>query len=236
MAPDDAVAAVTAVPPPASAPPDGGPRPPVVTAIALGLWARAALRLPLMIFLLYYLAHGVEIAQRSGEFPDGATLIWLLYALSEPDNYLWVPLATLVDGHLGAGGMTTWLIGYLVMTVGYVVAGFLVWRGSPVVRRGYRAGVVGLGLGAVFHLLTLIAVVPGALDAVRTGENAPGDHYPGEEFIHAYEWILLPWAIALTAVAVALPLLLRTSSGRHLRMDEMENRRDGDQPAHHPTA
>jgi hypothetical protein len=74
--------------------------------------------------------------------------------------------------------------------------------------------VTGLAVSAGYHLLTLILVVPGAVDAVRTGENAPGDHYPGEELIHAYEWILLPWALAVTAVTIAVLLLLRTASAR----------------------
>jgi hypothetical protein len=128
-------------------------------------------------------------------------------------------VAASIDSHLGWGGMTIWLIGYLAGTAGYVVAGLLVWRGNPVVRRGYRAGIVGLVLGSAFHLLTLIVVVPGAVDAVRTGENAPGDHYPGEEFIHTYEWMLLPWAVALTVVTTAILLLLRTRSARGFRWD-----------------
>jgi len=192
----------------------GSRRAPVATGVAFALWVRAALRLPLLVFVLHYLAHGVEIAQRSTEFPDGAYLIWLGYVISELDNYVWVPLAGLVDDHMGWAGMVTWLIGYGAVTVGYVVAGLLVWRGKPLVRLGYRTGTVRLVLATGFHLLTLIVVAPGAVDAVRTGENSATDHYPGQAFIHAYEWMLLPWAIALTVVTVAVLLLLRTSSAR----------------------
>jgi hypothetical protein len=64
------------------------------------------------------------------------------------------------------------------------------------------------------HVLTLIVVGPGAVEAVRTGENAPVYPYTGHTLVHAYEWLLLPWTLALPAVTIAVVLLLRTSSAR----------------------
>ncbi|HEX8630575.1 MAG TPA: hypothetical protein VF755_20640 [Catenuloplanes sp.] len=54
----------------------------------------------------------------------------------------------------------------------------------------------------------------GAVDAVRTGENAPVHPYPGMALVHAYEWLLLPWALALPVLTAAVLVLLRTASAR----------------------
>lgn len=188
-------------------------QPRAVRLAAIGLWVRAALRLPVLFFVWFYVSRGIDMG-RSPDFPDGASFVWFFYTMSEADNFLMVPVGLLVDAGIGWTRMESWLVGYSVVTVCYVIVGLLVLRGSRFVRRVYRAGLVYMVLSFCVHVLTLIVVVPGAVDAVRTGENAPVYPYTGATLVHAYEWLLLPWALALPAVTVAVVLLLRTSTAR----------------------
>ena len=110
--------------------------------------------------------------------------------------------------------MTSWLVAYSAGTVAYLGVGFLVWRGRRFRRGSYRVIVGYLVLSVCIHLLALIVIVPGAVDAVQTGENAPVYPYPGVTMVHAYEWLLLPWSLALPAITIAVVALLRTSSAR----------------------
>jgi hypothetical protein len=189
------------------------PTPLTVRLAAGGLWIRAALRVPVLVFVGFYVSHGIAM-QRSGDFPDGAFFMWLYYTVSEVENVLTVPLGWLTDAATGWPGMTSWLVAYSAGTAGYLAAGGLVWRGRRLHVAAYRTATSYLMLTTVVQILTLIIVVPGAVDAVRTGENAPVHPYTGMTVVHAYEWLLLPWSLALAAVSVATVALLRTRSVR----------------------
>jgi hypothetical protein len=197
---------------------DGGIRPRTtpftLRLAAVGLWLRAALRLPVLGFVGFYVVHGIVIGHRSSDFPDGAFFVLLYYTIPEADNYLTVPAGWLADAAIGWTSMTSWLAAYSAATAAYLVAGFLVWRSRRFRRGGYRATIGYLVLSICLHFLTLIIVVPGALDAVRTGENAPVYPYSGVSLVHAYEWLLLPWSLALPAITIAVVALLRTGSAR----------------------
>jgi hypothetical protein len=163
------------------------------------------------VFVGFYVCQGIVIGHRSGDFPDGAFYAWFYYTVSEADNYLTVPAGWLVDAVMGWPSMTSWLLAYWAGTAGYVVVGIRLWRGRRFRPAGYRAILGYLMLSIGLHLLTLIIVVPGAVDAVRTGENAPVYPYPGATMIHAYEWLLLPWSLCLPAITVAVAALLRAA-------------------------
>lgn len=197
--------------------PDGRAGPacsPAVRTAAVGLWIRATLRLPLVVFASFYLSRGIAIAERSTDFPDGAFFTWLYYVSSEADNVVSLPVAWLVSAGTGSGWAVPWLVAYSTVTVGYLIGGLLVWRGSRSARRLHRVGLGYLVISVGVHALTLIAVVPGAVDAVRTGENAPIHPYPGVALVHAYEWLLLPWALALPVLTVVIIAALRADSTR----------------------
>jgi hypothetical protein len=172
------------------------------------------LRLPVLVFVGFYVFHGIVIGHRSSDFPDGAFYAWLYYTIPEADNYLTVPAGWLTDAAIGWTSMTSWLVAYSAGTVAYLAVGCRVWRSRRFHRGGYRAIIGYLVLSVCVHLLALIVVVPGAVDAVQTGENAPVYPYPGVTMVHAYEWLLLPWSLALPAITIAVVALLRTSSAR----------------------
>ena len=192
---------------------------PVRRGAAVAFWARAALRLPLVVYVGFYVAHGIEIGRRSTHYPDGAFFVSLYYGAADVDNLVWLTLGCLATPLGGQpAGLATWLVGYLAVTTGYAYAGLLLWRGRPVpAGRRPRAVRVCLAVGAGWAVLSLLVIVPGALDAVRTGENAPLPDYTGRAFIHAYEWMLLPWAVVLAAVAVAVAVLFRRATRSTIR-------------------
>lgn len=184
-----------------------------------GLWLRAALRLVVLVLAGFYLSRDIAVGDRSVDFPDGAFFVWFYYLLSEVDNLLGVPAGWLGAALTGSAWTSAWLAVYCAMTVCYVGWGALVWRGGTLYRRTYRVSVAYLALSVCTHVLALIAVAPGAADAVRTGENAPISPYPGMALVQTYERLLLPWALALPALTVAVLVLLRTATARaHLRL------------------
>jgi hypothetical protein len=189
-------------------------RPSTARLAAVGLWVRAALRLPVLLFVGFYVFQGIEIDQRSRDFPDGAFDVWKYYAVSEADNFLLVPVGGLADAAIGWTSMASWLVAYTALTVGYLLVGLRVWHSRRFSRGGYRATIGYLVFSFCVHLLTLAIVVPGAVHAVRTGENAPVHPYTGMSMVHAYEWLLLPWSLALAAITGAVVALLRTGSAR----------------------
>jgi hypothetical protein len=207
------------VPESGSAPVDRGCRPTTVAAAAKALWLRAALRLPLFAFAVFYLAHGVELGQRSPRFPDGAAFMWLLYHLPEIDTVAWMAGGYLMElfraDYSGPAWMVVWLIAYAALSAGYAVVGLLVWRGSRLLRRHYQGCVAYLMLEAGLRVVSLVVVVPGALSALGSGENAGRDDYFGKPVVHLYEGFLLPWVLTLSVATVAVVVLLRTDSARH---------------------
>jgi hypothetical protein len=200
---------------------DRGHRPLEVTAAGWAFVARAALRLPLPIFVAFYVVNDIAFVpmRRSSEAPDGAQFIWLAYAGADLDNALLYPLALLLGGAPHAN--VIWLVAYAAATVGYLMLGLACWRRWAIVPRLRRAAVLLLGLDLSWRLLWLLLLLPGAIGALRTGENqvplprtqppVAGDSYSGEQLVHIYEWMLVPWAVTLAAVVAAVALLLRTN-------------------------
>jgi hypothetical protein len=201
--------------------PGRGRRPPEVTAAGWAFVARAVLRLPLPIFAAFYLVNDITFVpmRRSSDAPDGAQFIWLAYAGADLDNAVLYPLALLLGGARHAS--VIWLVAYAAATAGYLMLGLACWRRWAIGPRLRRAAVLLLGLDLIWRLLWLLLLLPGAIGALRTGENqvplprarAPifGESYSGEHLVHIYEWMLVPWAVTLTAVVVAVALLLRTN-------------------------
>jgi hypothetical protein len=191
-------------------------RPPPELARAGGwLLVRAALRLPVLGFSLFYLAQGLPTSGRWSHFPDGASFLWLCFAIMEPDS-----LALRVAG-LFAGdhwlASVLWAVGYSLVTVAHVGLGWLLTRRRPLVRCTYRRVVLVVAVQTVVAVLGLLIVVPSAADAVRTGENTGVVAYIGVDLVHAYEWLLLPWALMLSAtLVVSLVLLLRPAIRRNV--------------------
>jgi hypothetical protein len=110
-----------------------------------------------------------------------------------------------------------WVVGYSLVTVVHVGLGWPLLRRWPLARRMYRTVVVVVAVQSVVAVLALLVVAPYAFEAVRTGENAPIVPYVGENLVHAYEWLLLPWAVALTiSSVVALVLLRRRATRRYV--------------------
>ncbi len=199
-------------------------RPPAVTAAGWAFVARAVLRLPLPIFAAFYLVNDFEFVplRRGSDAPDGAQFIWLAYAGADLDNAVLYPLASLLGG---AGHATViWLVAYAAATAGYLMLGLALWRRWPIGPRLRRAAVLLLALDLSWRLLWLLLLLPSAIDALDTGENqvplprtqppTAGESYSGEHLVHFYEWLFVPWAVALAAVVAAVALLLRTEAAR----------------------
>jgi hypothetical protein len=144
-----------------------GRRPWPVSAAAYGLWARAVLRIPLPVLMIFYLANGVEANGRATDYPDGAYFMVVSYAAGDLDNVLWYPLSWLA----GSSWKVLWLVGFAVGTAGYIAAGVLVRRGAPLARRAYRSGIRVLALHTVYQAVIVALLVPIAVDAIGTGEN-----------------------------------------------------------------
>ena len=113
---------------------------------------------------------------------------------------------------------------YAVATAGYLMAGLAFWRGWAIGPRLRRAAVLLLGLDLSCRLVWLLLHLPGAIGALRTGENqvplpraqppTSGESYSGEHLVHVYEWMFVPWAVTLAAVVAAIALLLRSDPAR----------------------
>ncbi len=191
-------------------------RPPRELAEAGGwILARAALRLPVLGFSLFYLVQGLPTSGRWNHFPDGAFFLWLYFTIVEPDS-LALRISGLFFGDWWLKSVV-WVVGYSLITVAHVGLGWLLMRRRPLARRMYRTVVVVVAVQSVVAVLALLVVAPYAFEAVRTGENAPVVPYVGESLVHAYEWLLLPWALAqTTASVVALVLLRRPTTRRYV--------------------
>lgn len=201
--------------------PGRGRRPLEVTAAGWAFVARAVLRLPLPIFAAFYLVNDIEFVplRRSSDAPDGAQFIWLAYAGADLDNVVLYPLALLLGGARHAN--VIWLVAYAAVTAGYLMVGLAFWRRWAIGPRLRRAAVLLLGLDLSWRLLWLLLLLPGAISALRAGENQVplprteppifGEDYSGEHLVHIYEWMLVPWAVTLAAVVTAIALLLRTN-------------------------
>jgi hypothetical protein len=208
-----------------------GLRPAAVTAAGWALVARAVLRLPLPILAACYLVNDIEFSplRRSSDAPDGARFIWLAYAGADPDNAVLYPLALLLGGARHA--VAIWLVAYVAATAGYLMLGLAFWRRRPIGLRLRRAAVLLLGLDLSWRLLWLFLTLPGAIGALRTGENQVplprrqppvfGESYSGEHLVHLYEWTFVPWAVTLAALVAAVALLLRTGPAlRYLGIED----------------
>jgi hypothetical protein len=197
-------------------------RPPRELAEAGGwILARAALRLPVLGFSLFYLVQGLPTRGRWSHFPDGASFLWLCFAMVEPDSLALRILGFFAGFFSGEWWLESvvWVVGYSLVTVAHVGLGWLLMRRRPLVRRMYRTVVVVLAVQLVVAVLALLVVAPYAFEAVRTGENAPVVPYVGESLVHAYEWLLLPWAVALTTTSVVALVLLRRPATRRYVSD-----------------
>jgi hypothetical protein len=177
--------------------------------MAVALWARAALRLPVVAFAWYYLSHGVAMEGRSTRFPDGTSDLWLLYSALEGDGLLW---QTLPVRFAWSGAMTAWVVGYPALTVLYATLGLLVLRGTRGANRAATM-LMWLGLGAYGLGLVLVGFFA-THGGLPSGANAGVYPYFGQHLVEAYWWLLLPSAVALLAVTVASLVLGRSASTR----------------------
>ncbi len=192
-------------------------RPTTAAGAARALWLRAALRLPLLALVVFYLAHGVDPGRRSPRFPDGAGFVWALYNVPEIDAVGWVVggiLLQLARIEVPEVAWSVWPAGYAALTAAYAVLGLLVWRRDPRIRRYHRGVVRFLTVEAVWRVLSLFVVVPGAVWVLDAGANAGRDDWLGEDLVALYELFLLPWALTLTGVTIAVVVRLRSPSTR----------------------